>query len=111
MDATEEEMTELTLPGGILFVAGRALKKLFQPDRFNWETLGNVWEHLHTHIIPRYRSERTALGLVFRDNYWGKPRSHEEKDRCILTPEQLLQLRDMLRKEIAEWYPNAVPSL
>ena len=33
---------------------GRALQQAFQADKMNYNILGNVIPHLHTHILPRY---------------------------------------------------------
>jgi diadenosine tetraphosphate (Ap4A) HIT family hydrolase len=32
----------------------RALQKYYRPLKMNYETLGNVVPHLHTHLVPRY---------------------------------------------------------
>jgi diadenosine tetraphosphate (Ap4A) HIT family hydrolase len=32
----------------------RALQRLYRPLKMNYETLGNVEPHLHTHLVPRY---------------------------------------------------------
>jgi diadenosine tetraphosphate (Ap4A) HIT family hydrolase len=37
----------------VLAVA-RALIKVYQPLKMNYETLGNSLPHLHTHLVPRY---------------------------------------------------------
>lgn len=41
----------------------RAVWNVFQPDKLNYELLGNSDGHLHWHIIPRYR----------KDPAWGAP--------------------------------------
>ncbi len=35
-----------------------ALYKLFQPDKINYELLGNMVPHMHWHLIPRFRNDR-----------------------------------------------------
>lgn len=37
-----------------LATVGRALQKAFNADKMNYNLLGNVIPHLHTHILPRY---------------------------------------------------------
>lgn len=32
---------------------GRALETLYRPAKMNYQTLGNVVPHLHTHLVPR----------------------------------------------------------
>ncbi|HXF28596.1 MAG TPA: HIT family protein [Chlamydiales bacterium] len=50
----------------------KALEKLFQPDLMNYAALGNVFRHLHVHLIPRYEKERIFNGITFVDKRWGK---------------------------------------
>ncbi len=40
-----------------------ALAKTFNPDKMNYELLGNGMPHLHWHLIPRYKT----------DPLWGRP--------------------------------------
>lgn len=47
-----------------------ALIKCFNPDLFNYATLGNSIRHHHWHIIPRYKSKRIVNDVVFRDEQW-----------------------------------------
>lgn len=37
-----------------LATVGSALQKAFNADKMNYNILGNVVPHLHTHILPRY---------------------------------------------------------
>ena len=34
--------------------AARAIHGVFHPAKLNFETLGNLLPHLHTHVVPRY---------------------------------------------------------
>jgi len=43
----------------VLLVA-RALQRYYQPLKMNYETLGNVEPHLHTHLVPRYVRDPAA---------------------------------------------------
>ena len=45
---------ERTLFFDDLSFVGRALQAAFTADKMNYNILGNVVPHLHTHIIPRY---------------------------------------------------------
>jgi len=40
-----------------------ALAKTFNPDKMNYELLGNGMPHLHWHLVPRYKT----------DPMWGRP--------------------------------------
>ncbi len=46
--------------------------KLFRPDRFNYTQLGNEWNQLHLHLIPRYASVRTWKTYTVEDKRWGQ---------------------------------------
>ena len=93
---TEEEIEEYFKIGREL---KRVLSKLFKPDLFNYATLANVAIHLHTHIIPRYKSKREFLGIIFTDEKWGQNYAPYRKD-FKLSEEQLIKLRDALKREI-----------
>ncbi len=41
--------------------SAQAVKKSFNPYRVNYASLGNVVNHLHFHIIPRYEKELSEL--------------------------------------------------
>lgn len=43
-----------------------AIQKLFKPDLMNYAALGNNYNHLHVHLIPRYETERIFNGIKFR---------------------------------------------
>jgi|SRR5579859_1379894 len=69
MDMDSDEIKEFFMIGRQL---KKALHKLFIPDKMNYASLGNIFEHLHIHFIPRYKSQRTFLGEEFIDKQWGK---------------------------------------
>ncbi len=50
----------------------KVLNRLFLPDKINYTALGNVFERLHVHFIPRYKSKKDFLGMGFTDTRWGK---------------------------------------
>lgn len=54
-----------------------ALRGLYQPDKINLASLGNVVPHLHWHIIPRWRDDRH-----FPKPIWAVP----ERDRSPTRP-------------------------
>lgn len=66
---TEDEWNELRQ--GIQAYEA-TLRQLFQPDRFNYEQLGNVWHQVHVHAIPRYERFRNWNGVAFLDRRWGE---------------------------------------
>jgi len=48
----------------------QALRAVFQPDKINLASLGNVVPHLHWHVIPRWRDDSH-----FPDSIWATPPS------------------------------------
>lgn len=52
----------------VVFCVEGALRKLFNPDKINLASFGNVVPHLHWHVIPRWRDDRH-----FPQPVWGTP--------------------------------------
>ncbi|MCA9478221.1 MAG: HIT domain-containing protein [Nanoarchaeota archaeon] len=69
MDMQPQEQEELF---DIARQVNKALSELFHPDLMNYAALGNVANHLHLHIIPRYSSSRRYDEIEFVDEQWGK---------------------------------------
>jgi len=69
-DLTKEEIIELV---DVLRKMRVAIKKLFDPDMFNYASLGNEIKHFHLHVFPRYSRKVTYDNTEFRDENWGKP--------------------------------------
>ena len=68
----------------------KALNEALNPDKMNYELLGNVSAHMHWHLIPRYKN----------DGFWGLPiwvRRHKEKR---LTDEEYQELIKTIRKHL-----------
>ena len=53
-DLGDDEAAEYWLE--VLRVA-RALQEHYRPMKMNYETLGNIEPHLHTHLVPRYEAD------------------------------------------------------
>ncbi len=50
----ELSLEEQTMFFEDMMSAGRALERVFEPTKMNFELLGNLVPHLHCHINPRY---------------------------------------------------------
>lgn len=96
MDMTSKEQNEFFKIGRTV---KKALKKLFNPDLFNWVSQGNVVPHLHIHLIPRYVSPRKFEGREFKDERWGKNYAPYNYDFEI-SREALAKIRDAIKKEV-----------
>jgi diadenosine tetraphosphate (Ap4A) HIT family hydrolase len=70
----------------------RALSDAFNPDKMNYELLGNGMPHLHWHLVPRYKT----------DSFWGRPIWSGPRHRKRLTRddyvEMVAKIKDKLRK-------------
>jgi diadenosine tetraphosphate (Ap4A) HIT family hydrolase len=67
-----------------------AIYKAFNPDKMNYELLGNKDAHMHWHLIPRYKN----------DEFWGLPvwvKPHEKKR---LTKIEYKELVDAIKKNL-----------
>jgi len=68
-DLSEQERIRLM---HVLFGVEKAIRALYQPDKINLASLGNMTPHLHWHVIPRWRDDRH-----FPQPVWATPqRSH-----------------------------------
>jgi len=53
----------------VVFAVEQAVRETLQPEKINLASLGNMTPHLHWHIIPRYRQDKT-----FPNPIWGQSR-------------------------------------
>ena len=96
LDITPDERNDLF---GISERVKKALTEIFNPDLFNYASLGNISSHLHLHIIPRYKTPREFGGQTFVDFNWGH--NYAPYDYEFEVPEELLfKIRDKIRREL-----------
>ncbi|MCH9807381.1 MAG: hypothetical protein K0U74_06600 [Alphaproteobacteria bacterium] len=96
-NVTDEEWNDLR--GGIKVIE-RTVSGLFQPDRFNYQQLGNVWNQVHVHAIPRYERFRNWQGVAFLDRKWGDHPLPEPPSP--IGELETLKLADLMRAAIGE---------
>lgn len=97
MDIYPKEEAELFRIGR---EARRALTELFQPDLFNWASLGNLSRQCHVHLVPRYQQLRTFNDITFRDLHWNQNWAPYDKD--FRTPDEVTwAIRDAIRSHIS----------
>jgi diadenosine tetraphosphate (Ap4A) HIT family hydrolase len=58
-----------------------ALAKAFNPDKVNYELLGNMVPHMHWHLVPRFRT----------DPLWPRPLWAEPHEELLLTAGEYAQ--------------------
>ena len=67
------------------------LADLFQPDKINYELLGNMVPHMHWHLVPRFRT----------DPLWPRPIWSEPHEPVSLSPEQYVERIRQIRDRLA----------
>lgn len=91
-DMTKDERDELF--NSVFPEWESVVKALFSLDRPNLAILGNTWNHLHVHLIPRYNSKRIFEGIEFIDpNPKGNYAPYPKRD---LDEKVLLKIRDLI---------------
>lgn len=76
-----------------------SLKKTFNPDLYNYSSIGNDCEHLHMHIIPRYKQIKTFAGQEFNDEYFDRTYARDHK-QIKLNEDNIVKLIEYLRENI-----------
>ena len=71
-------------------VAG-ALFAVFQPDKINYELLGNMVPHIHWHLVPRFTTEP-----LWPRPIWSEP--HQEE---LLSPDGYRDRINLIRQALA----------
>lgn len=51
----------------VVFATERSVRELFNPDKINLASLGNMTPHLHWHVIPRFADDKH-----FPNPIWGE---------------------------------------
>lgn len=75
------------------------IDSLFSPDRYNYSSLGNGYEHLHLHVVPRYSSKRYYGGKEFDDEFFGQNYS-QNYEKIKLDDNLLIELRNTIKEHI-----------
>jgi diadenosine tetraphosphate (Ap4A) HIT family hydrolase len=75
------EMSDLTVEQQTLLLAivvkvEETVRELFEPDKINLASLGNMTPHLHWHVIPRWRDDP-----LFPESIWGTPQRSWDPQR------------------------------
>ena len=95
---TKLHVTELfhldrTVRSGLMEEVSRvaeALFALFQPDKINYELLGNMVPHIHWHLVPR-RSDEPL---------WPRPIWSEAHNELLLSPQEYRERSRLIRQAL-----------
>lgn len=92
------EMTDLDTQVGAavfqeLLVAQRTIEKAYRPHKMNLHSLGNVVDHVHWHLFPRYSDDPNRLDPVWlkMQEFASKNVTPEEAKKTIATLRAFLQ--------------------
>jgi len=77
-------------------LVAEAVFNTFQPDKLNYELLGNTDEHLHWHIFPRRKSDPQPKRTI-----WTIDREIRENPKYQPDPDQLGKMKSLLFQQIA----------
>jgi diadenosine tetraphosphate (Ap4A) HIT family hydrolase len=77
-----------------LSFVGEAVYNAFQPDKLNYELLGNGDAHLHWHIFPRREGDGDRKGPV-----WWTDRDKMYSDEARPSDQELQDMKNALRLE------------
>jgi diadenosine tetraphosphate (Ap4A) HIT family hydrolase len=85
------EMSDLTDDAQIklmrvVFAVEAALRTVYQPDKINLASFGNVVPHLHWHVVPRWHDDRH-----FPQPVWGTPQRVSSVARPLVSSRRLAE--------------------
>jgi diadenosine tetraphosphate (Ap4A) HIT family hydrolase len=79
----------------VVFAVEQAVRDIMQPEKINLASLGNMTPHIHWHIIPRYKQDRS-----FPNPIWGP--SKRETASFALDINTARQLKLAVQKLLGE---------
>lgn len=103
LNAHVREMSDLPLAErqqlmSVVFAVEETVRSLFQPDKINLASFGNMVPHVHWHIIPRWNNDRH-----FPEPIWGKVHNQTFTSHAIVSNELLIStLRKILSEQTIE---------
>ncbi len=68
-EMTDLNATERDRLMSVVFAVEQAVRDIIQPEKINLACLGNMTPHIHWHIIPRFKQDKT-----FPNPIWGPSR-------------------------------------
>ncbi|MBI2105726.1 hypothetical protein HYT56_02715 [Candidatus Woesearchaeota archaeon] len=95
LDMNDYERDEFFDIGKIL---RESLRKSFRPDRMNYASFAKTTNHLHVHVIPRYKHPREFCGVKFIDRNYRK--NYAPYQPFIPNDEVLIEIRDTIKDNL-----------
>ncbi|MDE7263703.1 MAG: HIT family protein [Anaeroplasmataceae bacterium] len=83
-------------------LVAEAVFKAYQPDKLNYELLGNGDSHMHFHIFPRRAGDLGKYGNKGRGPVWWLPREEMYHEKYKLGAMELNQEVKRVRNEILQ---------
>ena len=77
----------------VVFAVEQALRRVFNPDKVNLASFGNMVPHLHWHIMPRFNGD-----AHFPDPVWAKRRRGKTKADARIP----VKWRSLLKLQLAQ---------
>lgn len=71
-------------------MVAKALHTLFQPDKINYELLGNMVPHIHWHLVPRFALDPLWPRPIWAENHTEKLLTAEEYGQRVMAIRQAL---------------------
>ena len=84
------ESDELAAWARDLSRAARVLWETFSPDKINYAAFGDLYPHLHIHLVPKYKDGPE----------WGGPFTLDLSGDNLLPPEELEKRAEQIRKNL-----------
>jgi len=81
-EMTDLEQDERARLMDAVFAAEAALRELLRPDKVNLASLGNMTQHLHWHVIPRFADDRHFPSPVWAQAQRARPHRPERETRA-----------------------------
>ena len=78
----------------VVFAVEQALRRVFNPDKVNLASFGNMVPHLHWHIIPRFNGD-----AHFPDPVWAQRRRRNAAAARARIP---VKWRSLLKSQLAQ---------
>ncbi|TXT29176.1 MAG: histidine triad (HIT) protein [Rhodocyclaceae bacterium] len=85
-EMTDLEASQQALLMRVVFAVESVVRQLFNPDKINLASFGNMVPHVHWHVIPRWQDDRH-----FPEPVWGSVRREGLTPRPVVSDAVLAQ--------------------